>query len=186
MASSSVALKRFEPLFCFLAGWLLRGVGDARLEAPVPELPRCWPKKLTVLRVAGWICAGEAGPEDAEAFDEDATGGGLEDIVLPNQGSTMVRDDDEDAGSGCCRHSGERERRAGVRVKKRVDIATNCWVWSVWVPQKGDLRVESESGGRVDVIGRVTCLQRHTTVSMHRTGRVLQAMSTSVCLASVN
>jgi hypothetical protein len=77
IASSSVARKRFEPLCCFFAGWLLRGVGDARL-APVLELPRCWPKKLTV-------------------FDDDATGGGLEDIVQPNQGSTMVRDDDDDA-----------------------------------------------------------------------------------------
>jgi hypothetical protein len=89
MASSSVCLKRFEPLFCFLPCWLLRGVGEARLDAPVATLlPRCWPKKLTVLSAPGWICAGEAGPEDAEAFDEDATGGGLEDIVLPNQGST--------------------------------------------------------------------------------------------------
>jgi len=89
MASSSVALKRLEPLCCFLPCWLFRGVGEARLEAPVPELPRCWPKKLTVLRVRGWFCEGEVGPEDAEAFEEDATGGGLEDIVLPNQGSTM-------------------------------------------------------------------------------------------------
>jgi hypothetical protein len=78
-----------EPLFCFFACWLFRGVGEARLEDAVPELPRCWPKKLTVLRVMGWFCAGEVGPEDAEAFEEDATGGGLEDIVLPNQGSTM-------------------------------------------------------------------------------------------------
>lgn len=65
-------------------------MGEARLEAPVPALPRCWPKKLTVLSV-GWICAGEEGPDEADTLDDDATGGGLEDIVQPNQGSTMGR-----------------------------------------------------------------------------------------------
>jgi hypothetical protein len=91
MASSSVCLKRFEPLFCFLPCWLLRGVGEARLDAPdaAALLPRCWPKKLTVLSDAGCVCAGDVGPEEAAALDEDATGGGLEVIVWPNQGSTM-------------------------------------------------------------------------------------------------
>lgn len=88
IASSSVCRKRFDPLCCFLLCWLLRGVGEARLEAPVPALPRCWPKKLTVLS-AGWVCAGEDGPDEADTLDDDATGGGLEDIVQPNQGSTM-------------------------------------------------------------------------------------------------
>jgi hypothetical protein len=59
-------------------------VGDERLEDPVPMLPRCCPKKLAVLREVGWFCAGEAGPEDAEALEEDATGGGIADIALPN------------------------------------------------------------------------------------------------------
>tara|TARA_R110002003_G_scaffold122_9_gene11085 strand:+ start:8303 stop:8683 length:381 start_codon:yes stop_codon:yes gene_type:complete len=75
IASSSVCLKRFEPLCCFLACWLLRGVGEERLDAPVPTLPRCCPKKWTVLSEPGWFCAGEAGPEDVGAFDDDATGG---------------------------------------------------------------------------------------------------------------
>jgi hypothetical protein len=137
MASSSVARKRFEPLCCFFAGWLLRGVGDARL-APVLELPRCWPKKLTVLSVAGWVCAGEAGPEDAEAFDDDATGGGLEDIVQPNQGSTMVRDDDDDAIKRALLVSSqwERERRAGSESEGKTKIARRLLDVECWVPQR--------------------------------------------------
>lgn len=84
MASSSVWRKRFELLCCFLPCWLLRGVGDARLERPAPRLLRCWLKKLTVLRAGAWFCAGEAGPEEPVALDDDATGGGLVDMVQPN------------------------------------------------------------------------------------------------------
>lgn len=90
MASSSVCLKRFEPLCCFLLCWLFRGVGEDRVDAAVPRLPRCWPKKLAVVTEAGWFCAGEAGPEEVEAFEDDAIGGGLVDMA-PSQGSTAAR-----------------------------------------------------------------------------------------------
>lgn len=87
IASSSVCLKRFEPLCCFLPCWLFRGAGEDLLG--VAELPRCWPKKLTVLSAGVCACAaGEAGPEGA--LEDEATGGRL-DIAKPNQGSTMMR-----------------------------------------------------------------------------------------------
>jgi hypothetical protein len=79
IASSSVCLKRFEPLCAFFCGWLFRGVGDARVGAA--PLPRCCAKKLLVLMEGVWFCAGEAGPEDAEALDEDAMTGGLPDMT---------------------------------------------------------------------------------------------------------
>lgn len=75
IASSSVALTRLEPLCCFFCCWLFRGVGDDRAGAP---LPRCCAKKLPVLMDGVWFWAGEAGPEDAEALDEDAVGGLLD------------------------------------------------------------------------------------------------------------
>jgi hypothetical protein len=78
MASSSVCLKRFEPLFCFFCGWLFRGVGADRVGAA--PLPRC-AKKLLVLVEGVWFWAGETGPEDAEALDEDAMAGGLLDMT---------------------------------------------------------------------------------------------------------
>lgn len=78
MASSSVCLKRFEPLFCFLCGWLFRGEGDDRAGAA--PLPRgC--EKLLVLIDGVWFWAGEAGPEGAEALEEDAMAGGLLDMT---------------------------------------------------------------------------------------------------------
>jgi hypothetical protein len=79
MASSSVCLKRFEPLFCFLCGWLFRGVGEDRVDAA--PLPRGCAKKLPVLEDGAWFWAGEAGPEDTEALDEDAMAGGLLDMT---------------------------------------------------------------------------------------------------------
>lgn len=46
-ASSSASLKRFDCLCCFFEAWLLRGVDEAREEAPAPKLPeaplRRWP-----------------------------------------------------------------------------------------------------------------------------------------------
>jgi hypothetical protein len=78
-ASSSVCLKRFEPLFCFLCGWLFRGVGADRVGAA--PLPRGGAKKLLLLTEGAWFWAGEAGPELAEALDEDAMAGGLLDMT---------------------------------------------------------------------------------------------------------
>jgi hypothetical protein len=89
MASSSVCRKRLDPLCCFLLCWLFRGVGEARDEAPVP-LPRCCAKTLVVLMDGVWFWAGEAGPEDAEILEDEATDGGLVDMT-PNQGFTAAR-----------------------------------------------------------------------------------------------
>lgn len=75
MASSSVCLNRFEPLCCFFCCCVFRGVGDDRAGAP---LPRGCAKKLLVLMDGVWFWAGEAGPEGAEALDEDTTGGLLD------------------------------------------------------------------------------------------------------------
>lgn len=87
MASSSGCRKRFEPLCCFLPCWLLRGVAD---RVPPAAVPRCWPKKLALADV-GWPCAGEAGPEGAEALDDGARGDGTVDMdMAPNQGSTTA------------------------------------------------------------------------------------------------
>jgi hypothetical protein len=80
--SSSDCRNFLEPLFCFLLGWLMRGVG-AFLK--VPRLPRGWPKKLTVADV-DWFCAGDCGAEGAEAFEDEAAGGGFEDMMLPARG----------------------------------------------------------------------------------------------------
>lgn len=85
MASSSACLKRLEPLCCFLLCWLPRGVDD-RVDPP-GAVPRCCPKKLLVLSAPGWFCAGEAGPEEEDALDDEAIGGGIADMA-PNQGST--------------------------------------------------------------------------------------------------
>jgi hypothetical protein len=79
MASSSVCRKRFEPLCCFFCCCVFRGVGDDRVGAG--PLPRGCAKKLLVLIDGVWFCAGEAGPEDAEALDEDAVAGGLLDMT---------------------------------------------------------------------------------------------------------
>lgn len=119
-ASSSVCLKRLEPLCCFLLCWVPRGVDD-RVEEPV-AVPRCWPKKLVVLTGPGWPWTGETGPEAAAALDEDdATGGGMADMdMAPNQGSTpmtMMRVERawsrEDKGGDWRREFGEEAGRMG-------------------------------------------------------------------------
>lgn len=88
MASSSICLKRLEPLCCFLPCWLLRGVAEGRDAAAEAALGRCW-KKWPVGTNAGWFWAGEAGPEGAEALEDDAMAGGFVDMV-PSQGSTAA------------------------------------------------------------------------------------------------
>jgi hypothetical protein len=55
------------------------------VEEPVPELPRCWPKKLPAAMKAGWFGAGDEGPAEAEVLEDEAAGGGLVDMA-PSQG----------------------------------------------------------------------------------------------------
>ena len=84
MESSSGWRNRLELLFCLRVCWLLRGAGDA-LEGPDAEVPRCWPKKFAVAEGV-WFWMGESRPAgaevlEAEALDDEAAGGGLEDMV---------------------------------------------------------------------------------------------------------
>lgn len=85
MASSSGWRKRFEALCCLRACWLFRGVGEGR-AAPAPKLlppPRRCPKLSPVAMELGCVGAGESWPEAAEALDDVATAGGLDDIAGP-------------------------------------------------------------------------------------------------------
>jgi len=72
MASSSEDRNFFEPLFCFLAAWLLLGVG----EFLKGRAPRCWLKKVAVAD-ADWVCAGDCGAVGADALEEEAAEGGF-------------------------------------------------------------------------------------------------------------
>lgn len=112
MASSSVFLKRLAPLCCFFCCWVFRGVGVDRAGA---ALPRGCAKKLLVLRDGVWFWAGEAGPEDTEALDEDAVGGLLD--MTPSQGLTIDGDDANKAGR--FEVSLWRWKKAELRVPRR-------------------------------------------------------------------
>ncbi|KAH6619946.1 hypothetical protein C7974DRAFT_398551 [Boeremia exigua] len=91
MSSSSDWRNFLEPLFCFLAVWLLRGTG----EFLKGMLPRCWPKKLTVAE-ADWLWAGDWGAAGAEALEDAAAEGGFDDMMPPARGAL---DDDGPAQS---------------------------------------------------------------------------------------
>lgn len=82
---------------------------------------------------AGWFCAGEAGPEEAEALEDDAMDGGLVDMV-PNQGSTAARvtcDDGRDSERPfSAQVPARKNERAGWREESGKGwrrLALDCW-----------------------------------------------------------
>lgn len=143
MVSSSDCRNFLEPLFCFRAGWLFLGVG----EFLNGRLPRCWPKKLTVAEL-DWFCAGDCGAAGAETFEDEATEGGFEDMMLPARGA---HDDGVPTQRTLLNPDTKRTletRSVGLRIWEAF-AGTGCLVVSVWVPQRDGLG-ESERLPPVD------------------------------------
>lgn len=135
MESSSDCRNFLEPLFCFLLGWLFLGVG-AFLKG---RLPRCWPKKWTVAET-DWFWAGDCGAAGAEALEEEAAGGGFEDMMLPARG---VHDDGgPEPWALLSQHENERGT-AGDKIGERLQARGGLWCTS-GSPRGMDL--ESQSG----------------------------------------